>query len=226
MGDRTQLSIDWDFFVRCAIPWQDEIEETDEFRLHRWTQRLTGSLLTPSPRAWWQQFLGPHRSITVGCPVYVADSHRFAERVLAQNGDGVARITHIDAHHDLGYDSFKTVDCGNWLRFVMERRTTLQLRIIYPDWKGFADLERRDRPWSSDPSLTKRIVVGCWSTDDLFLGDEHISKIFICRSSAFTHPRHDPAFCTFVEAVCGATGTPAQTPFVEAEGINPLDARL
>jgi len=225
MADLAQLSIDWDFFVRMVIPWQDSITETDEFRLHRWKERAVPSQLLPPPRTWWQEF-ARGRYILGSCAVYVADSHRYAERVLAQSGDGISRLIHVDAHHDLGYDDFKQVDCGNWLRFVMERRTAVQLRIVYPDWKGLADLQRRDRPWCVEPALSKRIVVGCWSTEQMFFAHEHVAKIFVCRSSAFTHPRHDRAFCAFVEAICASTGTKALTPFVEDEGINPLEPRL
>lgn len=218
------LSIDWDFFIKCRSPSRSP-RETDRYRFDVWTASVP-SRVPLSPTRWWEAFTQKRHPLR-DIEVVVADSHRFANQALALPGEGVTTLVHLDAHHDLGYDGYAKLDCGNWLRFLMQRRTSLRAHIVYPDWKGLADLVHRERWWATDPQLTKRMMFSCWNSDNEFnWHGDFISKIFICRSSAWTHPRHDRLFNRFVAAICATTKTPPRTPFVESDGVDPLRPRI
>jgi hypothetical protein len=148
------------------------------------------------------------------------------------------KLVHFDAHHDLTYNIVKFeeeaftehVTCENWLLMTLLSQIGLRSLICYPEWKGLRDWEKSFGKYHrSYPELIQaidRFAEPCvWPSRRIEESAGDVELVYICRSSPWTPPWHDGAFKDLVESLQTLTGVKAETPFVDAEGIDPLMAR-
>lgn len=109
----------------------------------------------------------------------VADSHSHAYDFIRENWDrSTTELYNIDSHHDT-YDVGEEVNCGNWLRRLMEKGV-----VDTAYWVNQPDSELAD-------NLTKVIPFS-------ELPKTGYDLVYICRSSWWTPPHMDEAFIKYL----------------------------
>jgi hypothetical protein len=83
-------------------------------------------------------------------PLFYADSHTLGA-VAAQDAayEGPVHVDSFDAHGDLGYNEKEmkraeegSVSCSSWLYGVLKADLASSATVVYPDWKGLAEIEQ------------------------------------------------------------------------------------
>lgn len=109
-----------------------------------------------------------------GGKVLFADSHREIEKFFSEiKPDEELEIINIDFHHDMYITGGDKLDCGNWLRFLLD---------LKPD----ADVKWVRREDSDVESLSG--VFPYYHTTDISEVQGEFDLIFICFSSPWTPP--------------------------------------
>lgn len=104
----------------------------------------------------------------------VADSHREIENIFKEiNADEDLELINIDFHHDMYVTGGDTLDCGNWLRFLVD---------LKPDAK-ITWVRRED---SDVESLSGSFPY--YHTTDITEVQGDFDYIFLCFSSPWTPP--------------------------------------
>lgn len=198
----------------------------------------------PQPKDFWSRLQGLGYRFTSTKAVIVADSHQWAYNVFRRSlfegpSTQETRLVHFDAHHDLTYNMLRFeeeagrehVTCENWQLMTLLSQIGLRSLVVYPEWKGLREWEQSfSQHYEKTPELAHaldRMVEPCvWPSRRVQESAGDVELVYICRSSAWTPPWHDGAFQQFVEALQPLTQIPAQTPFIESEKIDPLEARI
>jgi hypothetical protein len=220
------LSIDWDAFIPEEQSWDWGHSEAHHPALidALWQIRVAGALargidmrqLTAfkadmHPGVFWDVLVRQGYKL-MGAKIAVADSHLHAAQFFmdAMADDGVAapRILHVDAHHDLGYggmtqlDAYvkrQRVEAGNWLGVFLRLFPRTKATLVLPSWSdGVVAAAEAQAPMT--PSVRKRVKMQQWPA--LPEGDR-VTRVFVCRSGAWSPPWHDLAFARFIEALQG-----------------------
>lgn len=105
--------------------------------------------------------------------VLVADSHKHIERFFKEVKDKPLELVHIDFHHDMFVTGGNELDCGNWLRFLI-------------DQNPFTDVLWIRREDSDTTSLFGEFPYPNSTNIKDVTGD--FDLIFICFSSPWTPP--------------------------------------
>jgi len=145
----------------------------------------------PRPRE-FANLLKEHKLRTGRTKVAISESHLLAYKWFNDLDD--LHIIHIDAHHDLGgyRGGDDKIDCGNWLKFLVDEGKVSKLTIIYPKWR-----QRQLDEWKSGGD---EIREGIKIPLDVHYGLEHlphnltIKKILLARSGAWVPPWLDRDF--------------------------------
>lgn len=244
------LSVDFDYFSREEREWDwGHSERAAIFTNAAWhsrSQRLEETSLeryaNPHPRDFWEK-LGELGFDFSSCEsLVVANSHQWAApdflslALPLHEGAKETAVVNFDAHHDMGYQSWKVlkkewldklrVDCSNWLLGLMHQLPDLQGAVVYPEWKGLKEVQGAHKlSWQNTKSLSKRFQYGVYNEEYVRSLAGEVVGIFVAKSSAWMPPWHDQAFTDFVEDVAGSTGLGAEVRFEEEEGVNPLKPR-
>ena len=70
----------------------------------------------------------------------ITESHKDLYDILEVNKFKNCHVFNFDAHHDLGYDKRKVIDCGNWAGKALDKGLIKEYTLFYPTWRQ-ADLE-------------------------------------------------------------------------------------
>lgn len=195
------LSIDWDYFFPNSEPYDMGHSEHHgtELATLLWMNRahckniLTGeNLLTtyvPTiPSDFWKKILKNKPTI------YLAESH-YRIWPLIEN-EMFAQVTSLDAHHDCGYKTLNMnklyVDCSNWAAVGMKLARIGRMDLYYPSWRIIGS-EGSIKGIGHHPTSTKHGLPE----------PAKYTKIFVCRSGAWTPPWWDQTFQNFIrESEC------------------------
>jgi len=197
----------------------------------------------PRPSEFWKSLKGLGFSFRKLRAIVVGDSHRWAFDVFKRsNGSGPplqeTTLVHFDAHHDLVYNVAKfqkeaedlTVTCENWLLMTHLTQKGLKSLIVYPPWKGMSE-------WNDTMGVGCKLVPALkpvlsaftkpcvWPNSHVGKAAGNVEVVYICRSSPWTPPWHDQAFSRFVRELSKMTKVPIDKPFIEVEGVDPMERR-
>lgn len=215
------LSIDFDFFVREKRGWGWEHREGSEFEQEAWLGRYLSALFNvydETDPVKWADF-EPKRliqnltrkGIRLTDDPYmrarvlgVADSHVHAHRFFTEHAKKAPdMLINIDAHHDVYTLADKPLSCENWISHLS--RTWKGLRSLWmgPKWQGHAQQYIR----TDIETAGINIVPVRWDEWSGFKSRViQVRNIFVCRSSAWTPPHHDPAFEGMVNDLSNVAG--------------------
>lgn len=220
---RILLTIDFDFFVRLLheYDWQHNESHGDSIQQAVWMTRaaqLLGSGIDPAsmlvgdPSA-LPADLGARGLRLRGASLFVADSHAWGGPWAMQNGSRGTSLVNLDAHHDLGYWEREAlakmlreqrVECGSWARAALLLNACRDYRVIYPAWKGLAELRDAKHPRTH---LTARQLARCsfaeWPSAGPIEGKA--ASVLLVRSGAWSPPWLDGAWLGMVAAFASAT---------------------
>ena len=119
------------------------------------------------------------KNLNKGCVLF-ADSHREIEKFFDKvNRDDDLEVINIDYHHDMYVTGGGTLDCGNWLRHLVD---------LKPDTKVMW-VRRED---SDIESLSGSFPY--YHTTDITEVQGEFDCIFICFSSPWTPPHLEDKF--------------------------------
>lgn len=239
------LSVDFDYFVREDPMWDWGHSESPLFKDFIWAIRAQGALASgfnifeetdpyrhgvPSPDVFWDNLIQRGMGFSSTSSFIVADSRLWASTyfssLLKERGIERARLFNFDAHHDLGYsngrDYSKSVDCSNWLGFLLDRFPRLTTQLVFPGWKG-------EEPWEGavGDCIQPRISSCVWggSSDHMDARGEVIG-IYFCRSGAWTPPWTDGIYTGMVRDLEKILGLKSEARFCTDESdLSPLEVR-
>ena len=116
---------------------------------------------------------------------------------------GPLRVFNFDAHHDLGYEyptktllgnfnATGNLHCDDWALIGLRKGWIGEYVLVYPDWLGKIEIKGKRIP--------KGATVLTWSeyVEQYPPGMEYAGS-YVCRSSAWSPPMHDPAFTKFLD---------------------------
>lgn len=215
------LSIDWDAFIpedprwdfahteAIAPLWADalwEIRASSMLARGADLEQLTAFTPELHPDAFWAALAASGYELG-GAKIAVADSHLWAAQwfLISNFEDRVKapRIVHVDAHHDLGYNGMKSlnasvrkahVDAGNWLGVYLRLFPKASATLVFPSWNDHAiDNALVQAPMTA--SVRKRVTFQQWPA---LPPGERVTRVFVCRSGAWSPPWHDNAFDKFI----------------------------
>lgn len=242
MTKRVFLSVDFDYFCREEDEWDwGHSENSDMFNEIAWMSRtrwyeetLLEKYANPHPVKFWDKLIELGFNFDDCESLSVANSHLWAAPDFLDLCPGEVTIVNFDAHHDMGYLSWKQlkkewldkgrIDCSNWLLVLMHQLQTLRAAVVYPEWKGLREIKGRPS-WKNSKSIDARFQYGVYDEEFVRSLAGSVVGIFIAKSSAWMPPWHDEAFAEFVLEGSGMTGLESQVPFESKEGMNPLDVR-
>lgn len=222
------LSIDWDSFIPEMQEWDFGHSEGHhpDLQMALWQIRAASSLARGQDLRKLTAFrenqhpddfcsdLARKGFKLEGAEIAVAESHMYAASWFteARGVDGVAspNIVHFDAHHDLGYQGMQSLndhvrkqraDAGNWLGVFLRLFPRTKATLVLSSWKPDVVAETlKQAPMT--PSVRKRVTVQQWP--ELPAGGQ-VTRVFVCRSGAWSPPWHDRAFADFIAALKVAT---------------------
>lgn len=189
------LSIDWDFFFPDSMPYDWGHNETFFFLTDAWGMFRTDShnqvtgepaldAYAPTiPRQFWSRVLDKN----MPSALFTAESHATIMSVIkglrSLSPKLVTSITHLDAHHDHGYENKSpSLDCGNWA--AKAQAMGIEVNLYYPEWrKALAEAKPDVKPTSIHYGLPD---------PDKYL------NVFVCRSGCWTPPWYDDCFKRFI----------------------------
>lgn len=109
-----------------------------------------------------------------GGRVLFADSHKEIEKFFSEvKPDEDLELIHIDFHHDMYVTGGETLDCGNWLRFLADKKPDLKVTWVK---REDSDVESLSGEFPYD------------STTDFSVVQGEFDLIFVCFSSPWTPP--------------------------------------
>lgn len=217
------LDIDWDFFFQ-ENPLDDHSETSDPTVTDViWQLKLQSALLmgvdlyeqsssdeTKIISTFWDDI-----TFDLGASGIVADSHAVIGRALdlqlANVGDDRELVLwHVDAHHDLFYESiekfeirmsklFASYDAGNWLGVMVASRFVGEVRLVLPAWRLAQDdqSERLDELieyFQEEYSANIELATLAELTKQAF------SSLSIAQSSVWSMPWYDAKFLRWLKA--------------------------
>lgn len=130
------------------------------------------------------EFLKNHKILSSE-KVIVTDSHREIEKFFGKPDEPVD-LVHIDFHHDIFVTGGNKLDCGNWLRFLMDLKpdtNVLWVRREDSDTESFFG----EFPYPNTTDITQ--VQG------------EFDYIFLCFSSPWTPPHLYEKFKTMASLI-------------------------
>jgi hypothetical protein len=159
-------------------------------------------------------------------PLFYADSHTLGA-VAAQDAayEGPVHVDSFDAHGDLGYNEKEmkraeegSVSCSSWLYGVLKADLASSATVVYPDWKGLAEIEDKSE-WKD---LGVNVEFTTWSAWKASRPSRSVESTFVCRSSSWTPPWADKRFQSFLGTVPAQEMTCMDC--MEAQKIGAYDA--
>ena len=183
------LSIDFDYFIDATAQAQAELfpdgdrEYSDELNFIVWCGIYAKSLCSKADiykiGVRWEKL----RAVRELCerqsnPVcMIADSHEHAYKFIRDRDDGTPiEVYNIDFHHDT-FPCNGEVDCGNWLRCLLEDKIIERAFWVAREDSNFDNNEAKVIPFSELPQ-------------------DGYDLIYACRSGWWTPPHCDEAFIT------------------------------
>lgn len=127
------------------------------------------------------------------CVGAYGDSHLQAYQRLT----GAEALLMFDAHHDLGYGPRgDTIDCGSWLGQWLVNDPRRRATIVHPPWLNYRKWREDVERASYYPNVQHQVSVYSWGQwrETQFRRRPTITKIHLCRSSAWTPPWCDKQF--------------------------------
>jgi hypothetical protein len=236
---RTWLSVDWDFFVRSLGQWDWSHKEAPFFMgSAMWQIRLAPFFMQginlvdemdpkkwakPRPDNFWYVLSQLGYNLEDTEYFVVSDSHAAAGPVfneVASRKGAADVIINFDAHHDLGYCEWASIErmieagectCDMWLGALMSWWPTLKARIVYPNWLQEENTLQNQWDHMEDhlpEDVLNRVEIGWFEERDGTIsqivrdpGEElDVEAVFVCRSSAWTPPWLDEEFLDFLES--------------------------
>lgn len=249
------LSIDFDYFVREDPKFDWGHKESPLFRDAMWHMRALGFVAggfdlkdlmdpnkwaSPTPMAFVSALAEKGIIIADECEVLVSDSHCFGFPTFTVEDEPADVLLSFDAHHDLGYNLEKlradhtrgVVHCDDWLAMLLDHYPSLEVEIIYPEWKkewlyewAFVENSQNDEDtpaWVVD--AFERVNKQIWSPG-AELSEGFVTKIHICRSGSWVPPWLDGLFGDLCASVARATINELETPYIDFEKCDPLEPR-
>jgi hypothetical protein len=99
---------------------------------------------------------------------------------------------------------------------------TFHLDVVYPVWKGLAELESPPA-WKSS-AVSKRVQCQVFGTDaSIFQGK--VEGVYLCRSGSWTPPWLDSTFIEVARGLEEYSRSTLAVPFVDQEECNPMVPR-
>lgn len=242
MDKQVWLSIDWDAFIPEKVGWDWGHSEGQhpDLQAALWEIRVAGLLANDidvrqqtafsedmHPENFWSALQAAGYNLD-GAQCGIAESHRSAASFfLTSDNPRNARILHVDAHHDLGYQGKKSlnehvkaqrVDAGNWLGVYLRLFPDVRADLVFPSWKPTA-IEDTLQQAPMTKSVRKRITLAQWPAVPAAPADCVVTHVFVCRSGAWSPPWHDQAFATFIEALQERSDTEVEC--LDGESLEP-----
>lgn len=114
----------------------------------------------------------------------VADSHASIYPFIKElaNGGEPVEVVNIDHHHD-SWDNEKGLNCGNWLKLLLDEGVVTSATWCCDDGKAFTEKESR-----ADKRVHRVNVL------ERALSKGPFDALFICRSGTWTPPHLDTPF--------------------------------
>jgi hypothetical protein len=196
------LSVDWDFFFPDSTVYDWGHSEHGFFLTKiAWNIRAYNTPITKEGgafakdayvvnkarlRNFWKRICPYPREVGM---LVIAESHSDLYHILKASGGGT--VWNFDAHHDLGYDDMKELDCGNWAKKAIKHKLIKEYNLVYPSWRE--DKEERSH-YIPDTKYFERIKFDNGETLLTIPWD----IVFICRSSAWTPAWSDSSWMRFI----------------------------
>jgi hypothetical protein len=193
------LSVDWDFFFPDSTVYDWGHAEHGFFLTEiAWNMRAYNKpLMKDGPfakdayvvnkarlRNFWKRICPYPQEVGM---LVIAESHSDLYHILKmQQG---SYVWNFDAHHDLGYDNMKKLDCGNWAKTAIKNKFIREYNLVYPMWR-----QTKEEDTNYNPLYVKRIVYDQGET----LVNIPWDIVFICRSSAWTPAWSDSSWMRFI----------------------------
>lgn len=196
--EKIALSIDMDFFVREKIGWdwghaEVPIYMTDTVWLTRYQQidlyeetSYKHADLDPPESLFvvlkQMGFIFTNKTV-VGAGWSHKDAYDFFRR------HKLDRVINLDAHHDCWdeKETSKDIDCGNWLRKLLEEKSNLKASWVQPKW-------------FENGCSTK--MAEAFYFDDLPKLKGEVSAIYMAQSPAWVPPHHDEQYQHLIWSAC------------------------
>jgi len=217
---RTCISVDFDFFIYEDPSWDwghsDALAHIDDLLwnaryqerdLHTETSILRHADFIPSRLVMRLQRLGFDLSYRPDRLVGVADSHGYIIPFIA-NGrlkrasePVVDLVVNIDAHHDCWTFNGR-VECDSWMTLLRHEWPRTRFVHLYPQWKS-PELDgpaQRDATRLNEASPHNLDI----TTFAKWPGPRQpfdVTHVFVCRSSPWVPPHHDPDFLELVKSL-------------------------
>lgn len=198
----TILSIDFDFFQKVDAEtlktcYPDGIDTTTELSEVVWSShyadpRQTDKLLqVEADLDKINEMLILLNKCNRNIPVLVANSHveiyNFIMEKAKKRNTSKVDIINVDMHHDMFNDNYE-MDCGNWIKFIMQDLDASVKWIANPVSKEVYGLKEK--------------IFDQIREDFSGIIPEKIDALFVCRSDIWFPPHLDDAFDAFLRKLC------------------------
>lgn len=218
------LSIDFDFFedipdISVLSQFPDGIDlssslSTMVWSMHYAQNKQTNAMLR-SIGIREEQFAHMLEILQQGidddCEILVANSHKllyeWAEELVYDHCKDGIELTHIDMHHDV-FDNGDSVDCGNWLKFLMDEIPTEVVWYENPITRKAYNCERL--PFKSKGTDLKKLI------------GRQFDAVFLCRSDNWTPPHLDTRFDELLRELVRLGNVCAELNVQKPRDIEPL----
>lgn len=192
------LSIDWDYFINASsfdranlFPDGGNENLPDHIKNVVWSSHyIDGSLKKISVDKTAVDILRKclKKNLNPGSKIWVYDSHKYAYNHFVSEitqSPCKVNICNVDFHHDIYNLGDDEIDCGNWLRLLLN-----DCNIAHATWICRDD---SDMPETGD-SLSV-------SNDLNSILEKSWDAVFICRSSMWSPPHLDKDFIKILNLV-------------------------
>lgn len=192
------LSIDYDYFInvteRCVRQFPDGIDtkntELNEliwgthYSCIRWLEDIN---INKYLIKHIKQILSNQNP---NIPVLISESHVYIYDFILKywNKHDDIGLVNIDFHHDMFNDN-ETLDCGNWIKHIMQEVVTRNAKI-YIKWIARQESLNTFNINIDEYKELSKII----STDLSIIDDKLFDIIFLCRSDPWSPPHLDKHF--------------------------------
>jgi len=198
--EKCLLSIDWDYFVCTPNGNMSSCIENQKTILDLWYKRYIRMTeggkdirnffkLSASVDTFWSKISKTFR-LKKGIPAYLSDSHALSYKIAELHGCNTVYL--FDAHSDLGYGGFSSLDfevnCANWLGKLLKNGLIREANVIYSPFTA-------EKP--EHFSTMNRVFHIRYPSVEEIKPAIDVDALHICRSGAWTPPWFDEKFYRF-----------------------------
>lgn len=193
------LSIDFDYFINCsseerAIYFPQGSDEIPEEKLESmWEERYRNYPFIKRLGVIDEYYILKKYLMLLKISksnIYISESHKYIKRIIDKlSWNMQLKIVNIDFHHDYYhfYRGEDSLNCGNWLRRVVEERPDTKVKWIRREDSQTITLEG-EFPFNHTSNIRE-------------IFDEQFDYVFICKSPEWSPPHLTGKFNELVSSI-------------------------